>query len=107
MYKKIEIDGKSVGLVANAATPFRFKQVFKNDLFAILGNEEKAMEQGVESVAELCYIMAKQAEITDMNKLNYEGFLDWLEDFGPMAFINSAEEILTVYMDSLEGASTP
>lgn len=107
MYKKLEIDGKEIELVANAATPFRFKQIFKKDLLSILGNEDKAQNEGVEAVTELAFIMAKQAEKADMNKLNYDMFIDWLEDFGPMAFVDSAENILAVYMESTASTSTP
>lgn len=107
MYKKLEIDGKEIELVANAATPFRFKQIFKKDLLSILGNEDKAQNEGVEAVTELAFVMAKQAEKTDMNKLNYDMFIDWLEDFGPMAFVDSAENILAVYMESTASTSTP
>jgi hypothetical protein len=107
MFKTIIIDGKETELMANAATPFRYKQVFGRDLFQILGNEQKAETEGVEAVTELAYIMAKQAEKTDMNKLNYEGFLAWLEDFGSMAFINAAEEIINVYMEASNGTATP
>lgn len=107
MYKKLEIDGKEIELVANAATPFRFKQIFKKDLLSILGNEEKAQNEGVEAVTELAFVMAKQAEKADMNKLNYDMFIDWLEDFGPMAFVDSAENILAVYMESTTSTSTP
>ena len=107
MFRKITIDGKEVELAANAATPFRYKQVFKQDLFSILGNEEKAETQGVEAVTQLAYIMSKQAEKADMNKLNYDEFLIWLEEFGPMAFVNSAEEIMNTYMESTVGTSMP
>lgn len=107
MYKTISVDGKELGFVANAATPFRFKQIFGRDLLQILGDEKKAENEGVEAVTELAFIMNKQAEKADMNKLSYEEFLNWLEDFGAMAFINSAEEILGVYMDSTLGTSTP
>ena len=107
MFKKIEIDGREIEFAANAATPFRYKQVFKSDLLTILGNEEKAETQGVEAVTQLAYIMAKQAEKADMNKLNYDEFIAWLEDFSAMAFINSAEDILAVYMDSTAGTATP
>lgn len=107
MYKKLEIDGKEIELVANAATPFRFKQIFKKDLLSILGNEDKAQNEGVEAVTELAFVMAKQAEKADMNKLNYDMFIDWLEDFGPMAFVDSAENILAVYMESTASTSTP
>ena len=107
MFKTITIDGKETELMANAATPFRYKQVFGRDLFSILGNEQRAETEGVEAVTELAYIMAKQAEKTDMNKLNKDDFLAWLEGFGSMAFINAADEIVGVYMEQSTGTATP
>ena len=107
MYKKLTIDGTEVEFVANAATPFRYKQVFHKDLFAILGNEQKAETEGVEAVTELAYIMAKQAEKADMGKLNYEDFISWLEQFSGMAFVEAAEDILSVYMNQTQNTSTP
>lgn len=107
MFKTMEIGGKELELVANAATPFRFKQVFHKDLFSVLGNEERAAEEGVETITQLAYIMTKQAEKADMNKLSEDGFIDWLEDFPPMAFVDSAEEILNAYMDQTQGTATP
>ena len=107
MFKVITIDGKELPFAANAATPFRYKQIFKKDLFAILGNEQRVETEGVEAVTELAFIMAKQAEKADMNKLNYDEFINWLEDFSGMAFINAADEIMNVYMDSTIGTATP
>ena len=107
MFKTVDIDGRQLELSANAATPFRYKQVFGKDLFQVFGNEEKAETEGVSAVMELAYIMAKQAEKTDMGKLNYDGFLEWLEGFSPMAFINAAEDIINVYMESSAGTATP
>lgn len=107
MFKTLNIDGKEVEFSANAATPFRYRQVFHKDLLSILGNEEKAQNEGVEAVTELAFIMAKQAEKADMTKLNEEGFIEWLEGFGSMAFVNNAEDILSVYMESTETTSTP
>ena len=107
MYKKVTIDGKELEFTANAATPYRYKQVFHRDLLKILGNEENAESEGLEAVTELAFIMTKQAERVDMGKLNYEEFITWLEGFGPMAFIDAAEEIIGVYMDSQKTTSTP
>lgn len=107
MFKKVTIDGKEVELAANAATPFRFKQVFQRDLLQILGNEEKAEKEGVEAITQLAFIMAKQAEKADMTKLTQDEFLEWLEDFSAMAFIESAEDIMNVYMDQTQNTSTP
>jgi len=107
MFKKLTIDGKEIEFAANAATPFRFKQVFQKDLLQILGNEEKAEKEGVEAVTQLAFIMAKQAEKADMAKLTTDEFLTWLEDFSAMAFVESAEDILNVYMDQTQNTSTP
>lgn len=107
MYKTIVIDGNEMEFAANAATPFRYKQVFKADLFAVLGNEKRAEEEGAEAVTRLAYIMHKQAEKADMSKLNEDDFMTWLEGFSAMAFINTAEEIINVYMESTAGTATP
>ena len=107
MFKTLNIDGKEVEFSANAATPFRYRQIFHKDLLSILGNEEKAQNEGVEAVTELAFIMAKQAEKADMGKLNEDVFFEWLEGFGSMAFVNNAEDILNVYMESTETTSMP
>lgn len=107
MYKKINIDGREVELSANAATPFRFKQTFQKDLLAVFSNEEIAQKEGIEVVSELAYIMNKQAEKADMSKLSFEDFIEWLEGFGPMAFVEASEDIIAVYTDSSKSSSTP
>jgi hypothetical protein len=107
MFKTLNIDGREIEFSANAATPFRYRQVFHKDLLSILGNEEKAQNEGVEAVTELAFIMAKQAEKADMGKLNEEVFFEWLEGFGSMAFVNNAEDILNIYMESTETTSMP
>lgn len=107
MFKKLNIDGREIDFSANAATPFRYRQVFHKDLLSILGNEEKAQNEGVEAVTELAFIMAKQAEKADMGKLNEDVFFEWLEGFGSMAFVNNAEDILNIYMESTETTATP
>lgn len=107
MFKTVIVDGNEMELAANAATPFRYRQIFKSDLFAILGNEEKVETEGVEVVTKLAYIMNNQAKKADMGKLNEDGFIEWLEGFSSMAFVNAAEDILNVYMDSTTGTATP
>ena len=107
MFKTVTIDGKEVALSANAATPFRFKQVFHKDLFAVFTNAEKAEKEGFEAVTQLAYIMAKQAEKADMNKLNEDDFMTWLEGFGSMAFAEAAEDIMNVYTESSMSTANP
>ena len=107
MFAKLTIGEKEVELSANAATPFRFKQVFHKDIFAVFGNEQKAEQEGFETIAELAYIMAKSAEKADMSKLNEEDFIGWLEGYEPMDFANAAEDILNAYMGNTETSANP
>ena len=107
MFAKLKIGEKEVELSANAATPFRYKQVFHKDIFSVFGNEKKAEEEGFETIAQLAYVMAKSAEKADMNKLNEEDFIGWLEGFEPMDFANSAEDILNTYMGTVESSALP
>lgn len=107
MYRKITVDGTEMELSANAATPFRFKQVFHKDLLATFANETRAQEEGIETISQLAYIMNKQAQKADMNKLTEEDFISWLEGFEAMAFVEASEEILGVYMGSAETTSKP
>lgn len=101
------IDGNEMELSANAATPFRFKQVFHKDLMTVFANEEKAQQEGLEVVTELAYIMNKQAQKADMTKLSFDDFIEWLEGFGPMAFVESSEDIVAVYTETSATSSTP
>ena len=89
MYKTITIDGKELAL------------------FYILGNEQRAEQDGVETVTQLAFIMAKQAEKADMNQLNETMFIEWLETFSPMAFVEAADEIINVYMDQTVSTAKP
>lgn len=107
MNKKIMVDGTEMELSANAATPFRFKQVFNKDLLAVFADEKKAQTEGLEAVSELAYIMNKQAEGADMSKLSFDDFIKWLEGFGPMAFVDASESIVEAYTDSTATSSTP
>lgn len=95
-------------LLANAATPLRYKHVFGEDLLTKIANAKTTDENGreryqIDFLGELAYIMAMQAEaLSDktlkLEKLNYEKYMDWLEQFDGMAIENASEEILGVYV---------
>lgn len=105
---------KDIEFLANAATPRRFKMVFRKDLLTMIANA-KTEENGIETydidfLPELAYIMACQAKAKSddkfkLDKLNYNTFLDWLEQFDGMAFEKNAVEILHVYTGNTETTS--
>ena len=92
MFKTITIEDKEIELAANAATPFRFKQVFKKDLFSILGNEQRAETEGVEAVTQLAYIMAKQADPTIPDDPD-----EWLDRFEMFSIYQVLPELVTLW----------
>lgn len=103
MYNSIEIGGKTLELVANAATPYRVKQVFHIDVLKTLFASQDDNGLGASNIVpELTYIMNMQALKKDMSKLNLESFYAWCEDFGALELLNHAEEILSLYIDNLE-----
>lgn len=110
MKKIITMEGRTLELCANAATPLRFKMTFNQDLLTTLG-EVKTTEDTLpdvgEIVAKLAYIMNKQNEGTAVDA-SFDDFLLWLEGFDdPMAFTLNASEIISFYMSNVKTSSKP
>ena len=101
MYKEIEIGGgehaKTIAFLSNGVTPLFYKQVFKKDLLQALSNGGE-MEIAGDSVPELAFIMAKQAEKADMTKLNFESFIEWLSQFEALDIALNSAKIADVYL---------
>lgn len=108
MRKTILIGSESVEMVANAATPFRFKNVFKKDLLKIFSaaDEENASLQ-MEAGQMLAFIMAKQAEKVDMNTLTEENFYEWLEGFMSSDLYDCLDDFVDLWQASQKTSSTP
>lgn len=106
MLAEIKLGDKTVPMVVNAATPIRFRNLFGKDLLTLIyeGSREGGVDLTVASevAPELAFIMAKAAEKTDMNALSEDMYLKWLEDFGPLDFVNATEEIFNFYYGDQE-----
>lgn len=110
MVKTIAIGGREYIFAANAATPFRYKQLFNEDLFVIFSKASADTENTAtlaETVTRLAYIMIRQAEKADMNNISMDDFLTWLEDFAPMDLMMAGEGILNFYLSSSNGSIIP
>lgn len=104
MQKTIKLDGgKDIKLAANAATPFRFKQLFEKDLLRIFNDSQKPDADNAalaDVITELAFIMNRQAEGGDMNDMSMNDFYAWLEDYEPMDFLIKSQDIINVYLSS-------
>lgn len=104
MYGTVTISGKETGFLANASTPFRFKNVFNIDLISLLS---KGDDGAVDDYERLAFIMAKQAEKADMSTLTAEDFYTWLESFEFTDLVEALPEIIGLYMQNKKTNSDP
>jgi hypothetical protein len=103
-YAVIRIGAKDVPMMSNAATPIRYRQVFRKNLNSFfLGKMPE--EESADLPGELAYIMAKSASGADMNKLSYDDYVDWLCGFEALDFSAAVTPILNVYQNNLESSS--
>lgn len=103
MLKEIHIGEHEVTMLSNAATPVIYRGVFQEDLLVFLQkmSATKGIAEGMtDMVCKLAYVMTMQAENKKMRDMNFDKFIDWLSEFQPLDFENSAGEILALYTDS-------
>lgn len=100
MIQNITIQGKEIPMLATAATPYRYKHVFHEDLMKILLAQQdgETFEVDTDFVGKLAYIMTMQAQGADMTKLNQETFFAWLDLFDPLSITMAGEAIVSLYM---------
>ena len=103
MLKTVQIGEKEINLLANAATPIRYKMVFGEDgmvAFNQINQAKRDTGEILDITSQLAYIMNRQAECSkdELKALTKETYIDWLEDFDSMAFVNASEVIINTYL---------
>lgn len=103
MFREVQIGDKTVGMVANGATPIRYRMIFGKDLiseFQVNGEEDTG--RVTNAISELAFIMAMASEAKDgkvhLDKLSLDAFVDWLEQFEPLDIAMASEDIVDLYM---------
>lgn len=108
MYKEIKLETptgeeRTVPMLANAATPIRYKMIFGKDLLKSAINSDGDID--TEIISKLAYLMSKQSAKVDLRALNDDDYIGWLEDFDSMAFVENAKEIFNIYLSSKGNSS--
>lgn len=70
-------------------------------VIAIVGSGE------MNTIPQMAFIMNQQAEHADMNTLNFEKYLDWMENFESMELITHAMDFIALYTGNRQTVSTP
>lgn len=109
MFKELKIGDKTIPMLANGATPLRYRLVFKKDIIEELQLAENDYSKVTNSVPELAFIMAKQAEASqggeDLNLLSFDKYMAWMEQFEPMDLIYASDDIIDLYMGNNQTSS--
>ena len=106
MYGKVQIGNETVEMVANAASPYIYKHIFREDFLLKI----REAEPEADLFQKMGYVMAKQAEINGMSelmKLTIDGFYEWLMQFEAMDILAASDQISTIYLGQTESASVP
>jgi len=106
MTKDILIGGKAVRMTANAATAYRYKQVFGKDLMKIFQDIAKSEQADVNTFQELAYVMAKQASF-EAGTISIDDYLIWLEAFDPFEIAAASGQIMELYTGQKITTSKP
>lgn len=127
MFMNIEISTENgettqVPMNANAATVIRYKTIFNEDLTKNIVNvmhslttksmdndDEKIEAIGeldTDTISKLGYVMNMQA-LNKTKEANREDYIDWLGKFSPIAFIECAGDIISLYFGQKIGTSNP
>lgn len=102
----INIGGKDVEMVANAASPHYYKEIFKEDF--LQESQKTPPDTGI--FEKMGFVMAKQAEglkHSEMLDISVDSFFEWLVQFEPMDILEAIGEISNLYMKQTEPSSIP
>lgn len=102
----VKIGSVSVDMVANAASVYVYRQIFKEDF--LLKAQEKQPDADI--FTKMGFVMAKQAQTDKMSELmqtTIDEYYEWLVQFEPLDVLNAAGDISNLYMGQEQGLSTP
>lgn len=100
MYNIVKIGSAEVPMMSMASTDLYYRNIFKEDAIKIQTSKDFDEGDIVNFVMKMGFVMAKFAELKDrkeMNKLNEDNFLDWLDGFERTDYLNALGDIRMTY----------
>lgn len=99
MYNLVKIGDKTVPMMAMASTDLYYKNIFREDpiKLQLTADDEAGL---INFVMKVGFVMAKFAELHDrkeMNKLNEDAFLDWLDQFERSDYLAALGDVRMTY----------
>jgi hypothetical protein len=106
MYGKVLIGEKEIGMAANAASPIIYRNIFHEDFLRKV--QEK--DPDVDLFQKMGYVMAMQAKtskMSELTKLNFDSYVEWLSQFEPMDIITATGQMSDIYFGNTIKNSDP
>lgn len=101
MYDKILIGEKEVPMLAMASVDIYYKQIFNEDPLKIqMTPTDGPAAELLELYSKMGFVMAKFAELKsrkEMLKLNFESYIEWLEQFERADYLAVLGDIRMIY----------
>lgn len=98
-------------MLANAASPVIYKQVFHEDFLRKCQQMESEEDQDPELFQKMGYIMVRQAEGLTVKELmtgiTIDDYYEWLTNFNPLDIMMASADIANLYYDQQGGTSIP
>lgn len=118
MFKALNLtlaDGstKEFGFLAIGTTSYRYRQLFGTDLMKdITKIVNRTMDffgddADFSVTDKLAFIMNCQAEKKDMNTINFDMFLEWLEQFDSATLFDHFNDFISIYLGNKGSTSNP
>ena len=99
MYNIVKIGEKDVPMLSMASVDIYYRNIFHEDAFKTQV-EAKDEADSVNFILQMGFVMAKFAELKDrkeMNKLNEDSFLEWLDQFERTDLLNALVDVQKTY----------
>lgn len=99
MFQIIKIGEHDVPMMAMASVDVYYRNIFHEDPIKLQVSD---MDEGdmINFVMRMGFVMAKFAELKDrkeLNKLNEDNFIDWLDQFDRSEYLNALGDIRKTY----------
>ena len=102
----VKIGDKEIIMAANAASPYVYRAIFKEDFL----QKAQGDTPDPDIFQKMGFVMAKQAEVSKMSELmniSIDEYYDWLMEFEPLDILTASGDISSLYMGQTVSKSTP
>lgn len=106
MYNVVKIGEKDVPMLCMASCDVYYRQIFHEDCIKLQSKSDFDEGDLINFVQRMGFVMAKFAELKDrkeMLKLTEDSYLDWLDQFDRVDYLNALADIRMTY----EGQQLP